>query len=216
MATNINFEKKDFILYLSIFLLSLNIVLSFFLTSKNAVISVLNKKIYECDAKMNYVSFKNEHYAKIIGWLQHLEQIKFSPYQKLIKENGDSIVLSNLVGEKPKLIFRYSELNCNVCVDAQLALIKTFIEKYGEENLIMISSYKFRKTVYQFKILNNIRNEIFNVDFLNQSIDNLNTPYYFILDNTYIPKMMFIPEKAFPEDTEEYFKKIQNMYFKLK
>ena len=216
MDTKNDIKKKDFIQYLSIFLLIINIGLSFLLIEKNNVINALKKTSNECDTSMKNILLKNEHYARVIGWLQLPKQISFSPNQKLMKENGDSITLSNLVGKKPKLFFKYSELNCNVCVDAQLAFLKTFIKNYGEENLIMISSYKFHKTVYQFKILNNIRSEIYNINFLDPSIDNLNVPYYFILDDTYIPKMMFIPEKTFTEDTEAYFKKIQNMYFSLK
>lgn len=216
MTTNNFSENKNFILYISIFLIILNILMSLLLISKNTSISGLKEQLYEYDIKLKYISLKNEHYARMIGWLQQSNQIHVSPNQKLMKENGDSIVLSNLVGVKPKLVFKYSELNCNICVDAQLVFLKKFIENFGEENLIMISSYKFNNNIFRFKVLNKIENEIFNIDFMNSSLDNLNAPYYFILDNTFTPKMMFIPEKTFPEDTEAYFKKIQNMYFKLK
>ncbi|MDP3446417.1 MAG: hypothetical protein Q8T08_26465, partial [Ignavibacteria bacterium] len=119
-----------------------------------------------------------------------------------------------VVGGKPKLVFRYSELNCNICVDSQMDFIKEFLNKYGYDNFIMISSYKYKKNILLFKMLNNINNEIYNVEVLDSSLDRLNIPYYFILDEICQPIMFHFPDKIFPEDTKEYFKSIENQYFK--
>jgi hypothetical protein len=203
--------KKNISFFGFVFLLLINILLASIVVMKTRDIRFLNIKILEFEAKDRYTSLKIEHYSKVVKWLQKTNPTSFSLNQTLQNEQGDTVHFYDLVGGKPKLVFRYSELNCNVCVDSQIDFIKEFVNRYGYDNLIMISNYKYKRNLSLFKILNNINNEIYNMNVLDSSLDVLNIPYYFILDEQ--PTMFHFPEKFFPEDTKEYFKSIDNQYF---
>lgn len=206
--------KNKMIYYGVIALLILNILLVNILYRKNRNNSFLNNKLVQLKTREHYKNLKNKHYLKVISWIQKANQISLAPNLKIKNENGDKVALSQLIGKNPKLVFKYSELNCNVCVDSQLVFVKKFIKKHGVDNLIMISSYKYPKSIYQFKLLNDIENEIYNIEMLDSSLAELNIPYYFVIDSSFKPKMIHFPEKIIPEDTREYFKTIENKYFK--
>lgn len=205
--------KKNITYYGLVFLLLINIFLVSLIFMKNRDISLLNIKISEFEATDKYTSLKIEHCLKVVKLMQKANQISLPPELTLQNENGNNVHLSNLVGKKPKLVFRYTQLNCNICIDSQMGFIKEFVNKYGYDKLIMISNYKYKKNIYQFKTLNNINNEIFNVEILDSALDRLNIPYYFILNKVCQPTIFHFPDKNFPENTKEYFKSIEDQYF---
>lgn len=205
--------KKKLFFHGLILLLLLNIILVSIIILLIKNVFLLNDKVTDYKNKEAFSSFKIEHYANVIKWLQRTNQISFPPELVLENENGAKVTLSTLVEGKPKLFFRYTELNCHVCVDSQMVFIKNFINKHGSQNFVMISNYKYKKSIFQFKSLNKISNEIFNVEILDTTLARLNIPFYFILDKNCNPIKFHFPDKAFPEDTKEYFKSIENLYF---
>ena len=206
--------KKSIAFYGLAFLLLINIFLAFVVFMKNRNIAFLNIEISKFKTNDKYSLLKIEYCSKVVKWIQKANQISFPPKLTLQNELGNVVLLSNLVGEKPKLVFRYSQLNCNICVDSQMDFVKKFANKYGYDKLIMVSNYKFKKNIFQFKTLNNINNEIYNIEVLDSALDILNIPYYFILDKDCHPTKFHFPEKIFPENTKEYFKSIEDQYFK--
>jgi hypothetical protein len=204
--------KKEIFFRLLILLLLMNFVLAYVIFMKNTERKLLNLKITEFQTKDKYHKLKIEYYHGVINWLQAASKIDISPSFILQNEIGDSIQISNLVNGATKLVFRYSELNCNVCIDSQMDFVKGFIEKNGYDSFIMISDYNYHKNLLQFKTFNNIQNEIYNVATLDSSLDRLNIPYYFILDKYFRPRMFFFPEKNLPADTKEYFRKIDEYF----
>ncbi|HCT30765.1 MAG TPA: hypothetical protein DIW31_08520 [Bacteroidales bacterium] len=129
-------------------------------------------------------------------------------------DNGEaSTLLNNVVGSKPRLILRYSELNCQACIDVQLASLNKLAYKIGKENIIILASYKAIANMTKFKRINKLDMSIYNVDSIGLPLEKENIPFYFIIDQNKKTKLTFVPYKEFPSLTEKYFELIQNRFF---
>lgn len=194
-------------------LLIINVVLIVLLVNKSNRMKFTSENSIEL-VKNNYLlKIKNDYYSQLIRWLQVSSQTIISGDLKLRNEDGDDIFLNEVIDDKPKLIFRYSELDCNICIESQINFIKDFLKKHDKNDLVMLANYKNSKSIDQFKIINDFNHDIYNVEILDSTLLNLNFPFYFILDNKYKPKMFFFPSKSFPEETKSFFQMIEKMCF---
>jgi hypothetical protein len=134
--------------------------------------------------------------------------------QKVIKESGDSVPLDQLF-RGSKLVFRYSELNCNTCIDKQIDILKKYAAKIGNDNIILFVSSSNSRYRIQFKKVNNIHFPIYELSSdLEKQLPNIDLPYYFIMEkNNLRINSFFIPQKEIHQLTEEYFRGILNKYF---
>lgn len=129
------------------------------------------------------------------------------------KENKESVHMWNLFQNHPKLVFRYSELNCNVCVEKEVELLKKFIEEIGIQNMLMMTNGRSSSYNGQFKRMNQFDIEIYNVEDLGLKLDKINTPYYFVLDSDWKAKSVFVPSKSLPSQTRAYYDIIKDKYW---
>jgi hypothetical protein len=131
----------------------------------------------------------------------------------LFDENDNKITLKQLGVKKPKFIFKYSALNCNSCVDEQITLLKRASKKIGSENILIITDYNTPRELSQFVRLNQIDFRILNLRNIKLTTIDNNLPYYFIIDESYSLKQLFIPIKGNVLLTQQYLDKISEKYF---
>jgi hypothetical protein len=131
----------------------------------------------------------------------------------LSDENNNRIFLKQLANKKPRLTFKYSVLNCNVCVDEQLALLKKASEKIGSENIIILANYNSPRDLSQFVRMNQIDFKVFNLHNIEFTAVDKGLPYYFILDESFSLKLLFIPIKGDNSLVQLYFNKVSERYF---
>lgn len=117
------------------------------------------------------------------------------------------------MAKKPRLIFKYSTLNCNICVEEQVTLLKKASEKIGTENIMIITNYTSPLELSQFLRLNQIDFKVFNLQNMEFTVMDKNLPYYFILDEDFSLKNLFIPVKGDTALSQQYFIKVQERYF---
>lgn len=111
------------------------------------------------------------------------------------------------------MIFKYSELNCNVCIDSQIIIVKKLANIISPQKIIFLSSYNQNSNLYRFKRLNSIKSEIYNIhDGLGLNIDTLNVPYYFIMSPECRISNVFIPDKMDMEMTIRYIETIKRYF----
>lgn len=164
--------KKDhvFLLCLLILSLSINIYLKikindqyeekYLLKKENTRKEFLNtfqlmqlKKGWECNGKKLYL-------------------------EQLVKnEDGQVVPLYELIS-KPTLVLRYSEINCQSCVDSVLLWVNSFIKSVGADNVVILATYKNHRDLQIFKRLHHINIQI------NNLIENINNVF----------KIMALPE----------------------
>lgn len=130
-----------------------------------------------------------------------------------LDEEEKKIPLSQIDLRTPKLVFKYSSLNCNTCVDEQIRLFKEISKKIGSENTLIITDYNTPRELTQFLRMNQIDNQILNLRSAKLTeIDN-SLPYFFVLDTTYCLKELFVPLRDFPNSTLIYLNQIMKKYF---
>ncbi|MDH7605419.1 MAG: hypothetical protein QHH13_10995 [Melioribacter sp.] len=122
--------------------------------------------------------------------------------------NGKKITISSILRKSEKLVFRYTSLNCQICVDSEIVRLKDLGEKIGKDKIIIITSYSGIKNFYNFHKINKLYN--YNIYFI--PIDSKlfpgedNTPYVFILDTNRVVKYSFFPNKEFPKYTVIFYR----------
>jgi hypothetical protein len=133
---------------------------------------------------------------------------------KLFDLQNNSTALLRVVKNHPILIFKYSSLNCNVCVDEQITLLKKLGDKIGTENILILTNYNSPRELILYLRINQINIKVFNLNEVALTPIDKNVPYYFILDKDLLLKMLFIPTKGDINLTKQYFEKICYRFFK--
>lgn len=130
----------------------------------------------------------------------------------LSDELGNKMTIDDLCRKGKKFIFRYSHLNCNVCVDVLIPELKALSENIGEDNLVFIASYLNDRDLHVFKRVNEIRTPIYNTESLPIPLEEENLPYCFVLNEDHSVTHLFIPRKEMLDQTEEYFTMIRDLF----
>lgn len=131
-------------------------------------------------------------------------------------EAGNIVKINNLINKGPKIVLRYSEVNCMSCVDTSLNFLRKYIDLIGVKNIIILASYKRQKDIISYKRINNlIPFEIYNTNYndLNLPIEDVVIPYYFIIDEKLNCHSVFPIDAEIPEYMDMYFRTIIPKYF---
>lgn len=128
--------------------------------------------------------------------------------------NNNKIKLGDIVNEN-KLILRYSNLNCNTCIEEQIKNINKYQDSIGIQKIILLTTYQ--NTVYmdRFRKINKVKIKIYNLgEMLDKEINDIGFPYFFVLEeNTMRINCTFIPQKDKNDLTNSYIENIQKKYF---
>jgi uncharacterized HAD superfamily protein len=129
--------------------------------------------------------------------------------------NNKTYQLKELIKDRSKLIFMFSELNCQTCIDMQLPNIEQLSKDIGAENIILLASYSNKRDLVQFARINNIKLEIYNFDKSEIEIPliDTNVPFFFILNPNLTSTCFFIPEKSMPKHTIAYLNIVKHRFF---
>lgn len=127
-------------------------------------------------------------------------------------ENADSISFRSLIGNKTILVFRYSEIHCQVCVDTEISLLKEMSDIIGIDNIIVLSYYDSFRNMAAFKRINELSLPVLNLLDLGLDIEDINVPYYFVIDSSLIIKDVMIPNKYYPEVTKSYLNYVKDKF----
>jgi len=135
----------------------------------------------------------------------------------LIDENNNKKNIGELSNDSPVLVFRFSEYNCGICSEFQIKIIKEFMLRYGENGIILITTFRNKRDLMIFKKINNLSIPIYRVDknLLNPVIEELNFPYYFILNTNGTMNSVHIPAKEVPLITQQYLQIVGEKYLKI-
>jgi hypothetical protein len=123
--------------------------------------------------------------------------------------------LKALIKGRSKLIFMFSELNCQTCIDMQLSGIEQLSKDIGSKNIILLASYKNKRDLFQFARINMIKTVIynFNKSDIQIPITEANVPFFFIINPDLTSTCFFIPEKSLPKHTTTYLKIVKHRFF---
>lgn len=121
------------------------------------------------------------------------------------KPLGDSIKLSSIINNKPKLIFRFKETDCNICIENALNDIREIYRIVGAQNIIILANYYNVRSFISFFNSNKMNVMIYNTSSkeLGIPIESLDTPYFAIVDAKLIAHSIVIPAKELDGFTKD-------------
>ncbi len=131
--------------------------------------------------------------------------------QKITDEKGNKISITELLNNSPKIIFRYSGLNCQLCIEEEIKILRKYINDIGFDNILFFSTYNSTRDLFLFKRINQLQNfRIYNLkeEKLNIPIDSINIPYVFLVSSSGHIDILHIPEKTKSEFSEQFYKVI--------
>lgn len=140
-------------------------------------------------------------------------------YAKDVKccTKSEQFLLSEIVKDRPVLVFRYSDINCNTCIEAEIeALQKVF--KTDLQSILILCSYNIDKDFYTFKKVNKINCPIYKIDHnsFDWAPEEYKNPYCFVLHPTLKVSDIYVPDKSFPQMNENYLNGIKRFICKSK
>ena len=133
-----------------------------------------------------------------------------------VSDSKESTYNLSKILAKPCLVLRFTELNCQQCVDDAVSSLMNHVRQSPQLNAIILTSYSNAQDLYIFKHLHKIDIPIYNLgeERLQLPIEDIDTPYFFISDETLIAKEVFIPDKSINDLTSEYLRVITHKYFR--
>jgi len=191
--------KRHFVILLS--LLVLIIIGNAVLISRSA-----NKQVLTAEPPPEYYYVTELYKFTIENEMSDLRD----PYVYSGKDSQKKMELSCKI-KKPALVFRFSGEECNNCIEFVIKELKrTFPDFAGNDRVILLVSgiNERQKEDYYGKPVTNLY-----LDDLGLQFEKFSTPFLFILDNDKKCKMMFVPDKSFPELTKFYLETIKARFF---
>ncbi len=167
------------------------------------------------DSNTNELSKKEERLHEIEKIFQNKffnekqnENLRLSKSLKLITINRDTVLAKDEL--KNKLVLRYNESNCRLCVDSEIDILIKNVSLITNEICIVATYNKFRGIVVDKRrfVKNGLKNvKIYWVSSnLKIPIEKQNVPYYFYLNSNLTLSNVFIPMKEYPELSQTYLK----------
>jgi hypothetical protein len=140
------------------------------------------------------------------------EQIDYNTI--IYDEDENQLSLNQLIQDSPILVFKYSQLHCDVCIDEQISLLKGAEELINENKIILLTNYSSKNDLARFKRVNQLNFKVFNLKNSELTEIDKSFPYYFILDKSFSLKKFFIPIKGDTLLTKDYYKSIKKLFNK--
>lgn len=134
----------------------------------------------------------------------------------LFNESKDSIALESLIEEKFCLFLIVPENTCGYCLDSEIGNIKSLHNQIPDHCLKIITKYRFKKEIRDFRIFNNIElTEVLAIRNLNINfnLEDLHIPYYVLISRNLELIKVFIPKADMKELSTEFFNDISKKYF---
>jgi hypothetical protein len=165
------------------------------------------------------IKYENEILKNmLIEHVLYCEEFEFNLNYKITNKFGKEMLLKDITDGSPKLILRFTDQCCEACFESEIEKLKILSNSIDGKDIILLVSSSSKNYC---KILNDIYKinfEVYSCDINNnlfpKSLNELKLPFYFLIDKDYKSKLIYIPDKAFPEITQEYYSALKN-YFSI-
>ena len=193
--------KKYYII--GIVFVVVNIVLSVYIYRQKQIVSQFYDD-YGVKSMLSYDYMKSLQYNGIM----------LDSSTTLLDRNDTIYTLSDFMNEERKLVFRYSFIHCNACVDTLMKLVNKFSDEVGDDKVVILAQYANIRDYKNFVRINNIKHSIYQLQDSLCKADELSIPYLFVLEDNMTISNFFLPRKEYPKITEQYLESIKNVLIK--
>lgn len=165
--------------------------------------------LMSCKAEQKQDKYEFNYTEFISMNIFHSEEFAIAPYAILNDMHGKPCRIDSIF-KKPKLIFRFGERNCELCIESEVKLIN----ELGLTNQIIgFADYSNNRMIQLAKEKYKIQFPIYYLPKGTESLipkvkDEIERPYLFLLGTDYRAKYIFYPSNSFPEMSQKYYHEI--------
>ena len=129
-----------------------------------------------------------------------------------ITRDDDEKYLSELINEKPVLIYRYTQAGCLPCYKEQIRLLQKVFQD-TPERVAILSSYSERLSFLISVRDRSLGLPIYRISFdaFDWQLEEIGIPYFFVLHPCLRISNIFVPNKHKPELTIRYLESIKRL-----
>lgn len=127
----------------------------------------------------------------------------------VVDDNGNELRISDLI-TSTTLIFKISKLNCSSCINQNIEILNKILGKYNFKKgdiIVLYQDCNIRDQVL-LKRLFEIEIPIYripsSIEDLQLEIDELNVPFFFLVDSCFQPNLIHVLDRQTPQITERY------------
>ena len=139
------------------------------------------------------------------------EEFSFLPYN-VVKDMKGKLIRMDSIFKTPKLVFRFSQSNCDMCIENEIKHLKNL--DMGE-NVIGLANnirmVKLAKQKYQIHFPIYFLPPSLNNPILPRAKEEAGMPYLFYVDQYLRAHYLFTPSKQFPEISRQYLAEIKTL-----
>jgi hypothetical protein len=136
---------------------------------------------------------------------------------KVVEAKGNMVFLKDII-EENTLILRYSDLNCNTCIDTMINNLFSISSFTGNINIIMLVTSQDTNYISLLKKGKNISFPIYKLSAeLDKLFTDINLPYFFIIEKSITSiriNSTFVPLKEDQDLTHNYLQNVVQQYFR--
>jgi hypothetical protein len=178
------------------------------------VYAIVSIKLFQKSILLEKCNNKQVQYNELILALSDNQMEGFINTFRRINGNlsvidclGDTVNLNTVIGSSLKIVFRYTELNCNECVNNELTNLKSLGGVIGNENIIIITSYSRLNDMIRFRRANQLEFPVYNIGInsLGLDVESRNIPYTFLINSDLTTHMVFAAIKEYPDLSKRYY-----------
>ncbi|MFV0418875.1 MAG: hypothetical protein ACK5KT_09120 [Dysgonomonas sp.] len=190
-------NKSSYTIPLLAIIILMNAVLIYF-----SFLNINSKKANEYESEKEQDAVLKNYYLEntFVEFLLN-DNIEIKEFVEKIRDNN----IYNIDTTKTILVFHYSSLNCNPCIE----FAKNKLDEYFpiKENIILFAANYKKNADLGFEEAINI-----GVIKLNIPLEDTNIPFLYIIKNNMIMHV-FTPNPNYPEYLDQYLKMIKKRYY---
>ena len=171
--------------------------------------SMIVTKSEIASAKLDFL--QNKYLLEILD-----NSFQFNPEMRVSPVSEDTLSFMDILSEKPKLIFYFSGLTCESCVQSELLRLKGKFKNIDSDRIILLAAYENIRSLYLLCRSNEVNYPAYIIleDSFGLNADEQHLPYYFVANDEYRMKDFFIVDQNTPGITDKYLEIVFNKYFK--
>jgi hypothetical protein len=131
--------------------------------------------------------------------------IQWNDTLHVVNEQGARVAFNQVLGADTKLVFRFSELSCNTCVDREVGNLKKMAAQVGADKIVVLASYRNLRDLVVFKRINQLDFQVYNAADKAFPADAAGGTFVFLANQVHRGFAPFIPSKEIDDLSPVYY-----------
>lgn len=159
----------------------------------------------------NLHNFNDLYYRQEQKFSQQFNGATFD-INHLIRNVNDSVLtIKDVMKNRRIIVFRYSFIHCNSCVDTIMKLVDSFAKEVGKDKILILSQYANYRDYRNYVRINRIKLPIYDIRDTILADCIIDKPYMFVLDDDMVCNNFYVPHKEAPDLVNQYLQMVKRI-----